>query len=67
LHHPFHPQGFSSAELRFRQPPIDFAATCYRPHLVADNSGEYLGVEFVCGEVSAPQQDAPGVSRSCAF
>ena len=42
----------------FRLPPIDFAATCYRPHFVADNSGEYLGVEFISGEVSAPQQDA---------
>ncbi|WP_325198633.1 hypothetical protein [Kingella oralis] len=51
-------QGFSSAELRFRLPPIDFAATCYRPHFVADNSGEYLGMEFISGEVSAPQQDA---------
>ena len=58
MHRPLHPQGFSSAELRFRLPPIDFAATCYRPHLVADNSGEYLGVEFISGEVSAPQQDA---------
>ena len=42
----------------FRLPPIDYAATCYRPHLVADNSGEYLGMEFSRGEVSAPQQDA---------
>ena len=42
----------------FRLPPIDYAVTCYRPHLVADNSGEYLGVEFISGEVSAPQQDA---------
>ena len=58
MHHPFHPQGFSSAELRFRLPPIDFATTCYRPHFVADNSGEYLGVEFIRGEASAPQQDA---------
>ena len=58
MHHPFHPQGFSSAELRFRLPPIDYAATCYRPHLVADNSGEYLGMEFIRGEVSAPPQDA---------
>ena len=58
MHHSFYPQGFSSAELRFRLPPIDFATTCYRPHFVADNSGEYLGVEFIRGEVSAPQQDA---------
>jgi hypothetical protein len=58
LHRPLHPQGFSSAELRFRLPPIDFATTCYRPHFVANNSGEYLGVEFIRGEVSAPQQDA---------
>ena len=42
----------------FRLPSIDYAATCYRPHFVADNSGEYLGVEFISGEVSAPQQDA---------
>lgn len=42
----------------FRLPPIDYAVTCYRPHFVADNSGEYLGVEFISGEVSAPQQDA---------
>ena len=42
----------------FRLPLIDYAATCYRPHFVADNSGEYLGVEFISGEVSAPQQDA---------
>ena len=42
----------------FRLPLIDYAATCYRPHFVADNSGEYLGVEFINGEVSAPQQDA---------
>ena len=58
MHRPLHPQGFSSAELRFRLPPIDFATTCYRPHFVANNSGEYLGVEFIRGEVSAPQQDA---------
>ena len=58
MHHPFHQQGFSSTELRFRLPLIDYAATCYRPHFVADNSGEYLGVEFISGEVSAPQQDA---------
>ena len=58
MHRPLHPQSFSSAELRFRLPPINYAATCYRPHLVADNSGEYLGVEFISGEVSAPQQDA---------
>lgn len=57
MHRPLHPQGFSSAELRFRLPPIDFAATCYRPHLVADNSGEYLGVEFIRGEASAANQD----------
>ena len=57
MHHPFHQQGFSSAELRFRLPPIDYAATCYRPHFVADNSGEYLGVEFVSGEASAANQD----------
>ena len=50
-------QGFSSAELRFRLPPIDFAATCYRSHFVADNSGEYLGVEFIRGEASAANQD----------
>ena len=41
----------------FRLPPIDFAATCYRPHFVADNSGEYLGVEFIRGEASAANQD----------
>ncbi len=57
MHHPFHQQGFSSAELRFRLPPIDYAATCYRPHFVADNSGEYLDVEFISGEVSAADQD----------
>lgn len=41
----------------FRLPPIDYAVTCYRPHLVADNSGEYLGVEFIRGEVLAVNQD----------
>ena len=41
----------------FRLPLIDYAATCYRPHFVADNSGEYLGVEFIRGEASAANQD----------
>ena len=57
MHRPLHPQGFSYAELRFRLPPIDYAVTCYRPHFVADNSGEYLGVEFIRGEASAANQD----------
>ena len=57
MYHSFHQQGFSSAELRFRLPLIDYAATCYRPHFVADNSGEYLGVEFISGEASAANQD----------
>ena len=37
--------------------PLNFVSGC-RPHFVANNSGEYLGVEFIRGEVSAPQQDA---------
>ena len=41
----------------FRLPQIDYAASCYRPHFVADNSGEYLGVEFVSGEASSANQD----------
>ena len=57
MHRPLHPQGFSSAELRFRLPPINYATTCYRSHLVADNSGEYLGVEFIRGEALAANQD----------
>ena len=47
----------------FRLPPIDYAATCYRPHFVADHLDEYLGVEFVSGEASAADQDVVGAVK----